>query len=291
MAGKAFLRVAAAQIETTLGDVAANLRKHRAWIDRARAADIDVLVFPELSLTGYSLRDGARAVALPREAASIREIAQAAGPMAVTLGFVEFAEGGQLFNTVMTVRGDGILSVHRKVNLPGYGRLDEDRWFAAGGRVETFDLAPGWTAAALVCADLWNPALVHIAACRGADLLIAPVSSALEAVEGFDNPSGWTTALDFYAMMYGLPTVMANRVGREDDLTFWGGSCVVDAFGQTIARGSNAEALVTAEIARADVDSARTRLPTVRDSNPALVHAELARWLDTTETRWQAKVM
>src|SRR5262249_10679100 len=112
-----------------------------------------------------------------------------------------------------------------------------------------------------------------------------------EAVgDGFDNPSGWAKALDFYAMMYGLSTVMANRVGREGDLTFWGGSRVLDATGGTIASADSSEALVIAEIARQDIDEARTRLPTIRDSNPALVHAELGRWLDLRETRWQAKV-
>ncbi|HEX2115335.1 MAG TPA: nitrilase-related carbon-nitrogen hydrolase [Alphaproteobacteria bacterium] len=285
------MRVAAAQIETTLGDLAANLRKHRDWIERARAAAVDVLVFPELSLTGYSLRKGARDLALPRDSASIGEIANAAGAMAVILGFVELAESGRLFNTAVTVRDGGIVSVHRKINLPGYGRLEENRWFAAGERIETFSLAPEWTASSLVCADLWNPALVHIAACRGADLLIAPVSSAIEAVDGFDNPRGWTTVLDFYAMMYGLPTVMANRVGHEGDLTFWGGSRVVDACGHTIARSDDREALVIAEISKPDVECARTRLPTVRDSNPALVRAELNRLVESTRASTERLMM
>jgi N-carbamoylputrescine amidase len=278
--GKATLRIAAAQIETTLGDVAANLHLHRDWIARAREAAVDVLLFPELSLTGYSLRDGARDVALSISSAPIHEIARAAGPMLVTFGFVEHGGDG-LFNVVATVRDGRIQSVHRKINLPGYGRLEEDRWFAAGESVGTFALAPDWTAASLICADLWNPALVHIAACRGVDLLLAPVSSAVEAVEGFDNAGGWTTALDFYAMIYGLPVLMANRVGREGELTFWGGSRALDAFGRTVARADGSEALVVAELDRADIDRARERLPTVRDSNPALVQAELGRWLES----------
>jgi predicted amidohydrolase len=185
----------------------------------------------------------------------------------------------------MTVRDGRILSVHRKINLPGYGRLEENRWFAAGERMDTFPLAPGWTAAVMICADLWNPALVHIAACRGADLLIAPVSSAIDAVEGFDNPRGWATTLDFYAMMYGLPTIMANRSGHENDLSFWGGSRVVDAAGQTTACSGDSEALVLADVCRADVDRARARLPTVRDSMPDLVRAELDRWAGSPRTR------
>jgi predicted amidohydrolase len=290
-AGKTTLRVAAAQIETSLGDVAANLCKHKDWIDSARVEAVDVLLFPELSLTGYSLRERAPDVSLVSGSDPVAEMIEAAGNMSVTFGFVERGEDGRLYNAAMTV-GDGrILSTHRKLNLPGYGRLEEDRWFAAGSRVDTFALVSGWNAASMICADLWNPALAHIAACRGADLLLAPVCSAIEAVgDGFDNPSGWAKALDFYAMMYGLPIVMANRVGREGDLTFWGGSRILDATGRTLASADAREWLVTADLTKEDVDAARARLPTIRDSNPTLVHAELGRWLDLKETRWQAKV-
>ena len=277
--GTATLRVAVAQIETILGDIAANLRKHLDWIEQARAASADLLLFPELSLTGYSLGASSRDVVLSRDSGVISAIAKATGTMAVSFGFVELGHDRKLFNTAITIRGSRILSVHRKVNLPGYGRLEEDRWFASGNRIDTFDLAPGWTAATLICADLWNPALVHLAANCGADLLLAPISSALEAVEGFDNPRGWEIALDFYAMMYGLPIAMANRVGREDGLTFWGGSRVLDADGRTIARTEAEQALVVADIMRSEVERARTRLPTIRDSDPALVHAELGRML------------
>lgn len=291
-AGTSTLRVAAAQIETALGEVATNVRKHLDWIDRAHADAVDLLVFPELSLTGYGLRERAADVALAPDAAAMAELIAAAGAMTVTFGFVERGEDGRLHNAAMTAAGGRILSTHRKLNLPGYGRLEENRWFAAGGRIDTFAPAPGWTAACMICADLWNPALPHIVACRGADLLLAPVSSAIEAVgDGFDNPEGWTKALDFYAMMYGLPTVMANRVGCEGDFTFWGGSRVLDAAGRTVAAADDREALVVADLARKDVDGARARLPTVRDSNPALVHAELGRWLEISETRWRAKVM
>jgi N-carbamoylputrescine amidase len=291
-AGKTTLRVAAAQIETALGDVGANLRKHLDWIERARDEAVEVLLFPELSLTGYSLRQRAADVALAPGAAAIAELATAARTMTVTFGVVERGEDGRLYNVAVTAGGGRLLSTHRKLNLPGYGRLEEDRWFAAGTRVDTFALAPGWNAASMICADLWNPALPHIAACRGADLLLSPVSSAIEAVgEGFDNPGGWAKALDFYAMMYGLPIVMANRVGREGDLTFWGGSRVLDATGRTVAVADDREALVVADLARNDIDGARARLPTVRDSNPALVHAELGRWLEIRETSWRTKVM
>src|SRR5205823_4003977 len=107
--------------------------------------------------------------------------------------------------------------------------------FRSSRTVGSFDVAPDWRASIMVCADLWNPALVHLAALQGATLLLAPVSSAIEAVGAdFDNPGGWDVNLRFYALTYGLPIAMANRVGREGDLTFWGGSRIVDPFGRTL---------------------------------------------------------
>ena len=273
------LKVAAAQIETVLGDVRANLRRHLDVIAEARAASIDALVFPELSLTGYGLAQRTREVAIRTGDAIIGELARSAGPMAVTIGYVESVGEGGPYNAAITLQDGRVLNNHRKLNLPGYGRLEEPNWFTAGARVEPFALA-GWRACTLVCADLWNPALVHIAACRGADVLLVPISSAVEAVgEGFDNARGWQLTLDFYAMMYGLPIVMANRAGREGDLTSWGGSRILDAAGRTLVQAAAAAHLVVADVSFIDVARARRVLPTVRDSDPILVRAEFDRFL------------
>ena len=277
---KPSLKVAVAQIETVLGDVQANLRRHLELIAEARTAAVDVLVFPELSLTGYGLAHTARAVAMRADNPLIGEIAGAAGSMAVTVGYVESSDDGRPYNAAVTLRDGRTLHNHRKLNLPGYGRLEEPHWFSGGSTVEPFDLAEGWCGCTLICADAWNPALVHIAACHGAMLLLVPISSSLEAVgDGFDNARGWQIAVDFYAMMYGLPILMANRAGREGSFTSWGGSRILDPFGRTIAKADAAESLVVAEINLADIGKARRRLPTVRDSDPALVRAEFERLL------------
>lgn len=273
------LKVSVAQIETVLGDVAANLHKHLDIIGRARAASVDILLFPELSLTGYGLGPRASEVAMRADDPALDAIARAAGSMAVTVGYVEAGtDMGRPYNAAVTLGGGRVLYNHRKINLPGYGRLEEPKWFAGGERVEPFEIAPGWRACTLVCADLWNPALVHIAACRGASLLLVPISSAIEAVgEGFDNPRGWQIALDFYAMMYGLPILMANRIGREGEFTSWGGSRILDPFGRTIAEAAPCDDLVIAELSLDDVERSRRRLPTIRDANPALIRAEFDR--------------
>ncbi|RWX60728.1 nitrilase, partial [Mesorhizobium sp. M4B.F.Ca.ET.089.01.1.1] len=133
----------------------------------------------------------------------------------------------------------------------------------------------------LICADLWNPALTHLAFLHGATLLISPVSSGVEAVGAeFDNPKGWALTMAFYSMMYGAPSIMVNRVGVENDLTFWGGSRILDPLGVELAIAGDGEEIIDAVLDYDRVRLARRLLPTVRDSNIGLVHRETARLID-----------
>jgi predicted amidohydrolase len=276
------LNVAAAQIESVPADPDTNLRKHLDVVQAARAAGTDVLLFPELSMVGHGGGAHALRVAMRIDDPRVAALARAAGPVCTTFGIVEEAPGAQFHNTAVTVRDGAVVNVHRKVNLATYGRLDDARHFGAGDRIDGFALHALWRANVLICADTWNPALVHIAAMQGCTLLLAPVSSGLEAVgDDFDNPAGWDVNLRFHALTYGLPIVMANRVGREDQLTFWGGSRILDARGRSVAAAADArETLVSARLDYADVRRARHALPTVRDANTPLVHRELARLLE-----------
>jgi len=273
------LKVAVAQISTVPGDIAANLRKHRDVIDAARAAAVDVLVFPELSLVGHAAGADTLRLAMRADDGRVVELARASGSMCTVFGLIEEAPAAQFYNTAVAVRNDATLGLHRKVNLATYGRLDDGKHFAAGERIGSFELSPEWCASLMICADLWNPPLVHLAALQGATVLLAPVSSALEAVGGdFDNPGGWELNLRFHALTYGLPIAMANRVGREGDLSFWGGSRVVDGFGRIIAvANGDSEELVHAQLDYDDVRRARYLLPTLRDGRLLLVRRELER--------------
>lgn len=273
------MRIAVAQIETRLGDVEANLRKHLDVISAARAAGVEVLLFPELSLTGHSSGEDRLRLAMPCNHPTVAVIAKASAAMCTVFGLIEERPAAQFFNAAVAVRDGAVAFVHRKVNLATYGRLEDGKHFAAGQHVEAFTLDAQWRAAGLICADLWNPALVHLAAMQGATLLLALVSSAVEAVgEAFDNPGGWDTNLRFYALTYGMPVAMANRVGTEGELTFWGGSRILDPFGRVLgAAQGREEALVHATLDFDLVRRARTLLPTVRDANTPLVAREIAR--------------
>ena len=213
------LTVAAAQIESRLGDLDANVDKHLRVIDDARAAGTDVLLFPEMSLTGHGAGADVLRLALERDDARLARLAEAAGDMTAIVGLMEEGPAAQFYNTAIALRAGEQVFLHRKINLATYGRLEDGKHFATGRYVDTFELGGPWRSSVMICADLWNPGLVNLVALHGCTVLFSPISSAIEAVGGeFDNPAGWHLNVRFYGMTYGLPLVMANRVGREDGL-------------------------------------------------------------------------
>jgi len=285
------LKVAVAQTHGALGNLQHNLQEHLRLLDQAHVLKVDLLLFPELSLTGYQLGDRALDVALHRDDPILIDLARAARGMHVVAGFVEEGPGAALYNASAILRDGAVVSIHRKLNVPTYGKLEEGKLYTQGRTVGTCPIRGPWDAATLICADLWNPALVHLAVLRGATLILAPINSALGAVGGgFSNPEGWDLALRFYAMMYGTPILMANRLGPEGEARFWGGSRILSPLGNTLAAVSADETgLACAELDYAQLRQARFHLPTIRDSNPDRMIREMQRILDDQDCRLHAK--
>lgn len=272
------MKVGVAQVDVALGDLEANVAKHLDFIARARDQGCRVLVFPELSLAGYKIGHSGYRLGIDLEHPALARLAGAAGDMDVVVGFVEASFAAQFFNAAALLRDGEVRFVHRKLNLANYGDMEEGKFFAPGRYVEPFELEEGFTGALLLCSDLWNPALVHLVALHGATLLLAPTNSSLDrGTQDFSKPARWDLFLRFYATIYGLPVLFANRVGLEEPHEFWGGSRIVDAAGTVLAKAGTEEALVTAELSHDDVRKARYELPTVRDSNLDLIHREVER--------------
>lgn len=272
------LVVGAAQIQTVPEDIETNLSTHLDYIALARSRGCDLVVFPELSLTGYALSDESFRLARSRHSTVVRQIAEASEGLTTQFGFIEEGPAAQYYNAVLAVRDGKIEHLHRKVNLPSYGKLDENKHFATGRFMETATLDDTWRYAIVICADAWNPALIHLAAMNGATLLSVPISSSVDAVDGeFSNPHGWDLAVRFYAMMYGMPVIMTNRVGLEEGHRFWGGSAIIDAHGRILHQAGDEPELVVGELDYGQVREARFHLPTVRDSNFGLIQREVNR--------------
>ena len=262
------LLVAAAQVACRDDDLAANLAMHLDVIGEARRAGVELLLFPELSLTGYAGGATAPERGQVPDTGMVLRLAAACGPMAVSVGLPDEGATGLFYNTQLLLQDGAVIHRHRKVNLPTYGQLQEGKAFAAGRVVEPVRLG-AWSVATLICADTWNPALPWLAALAGADLLLVPVASALDAVGGgYDQTVGWDINLRHTALTYGMPLVMANHAGNG---AFWGGSRILDAYGRVLARAGEAPGLTVANVDLQDVRTARRLLPTVRDADPEVV--------------------
>lgn len=269
---KTTLKVAVAQIAPKLANIDENLAKHLSYIEQANELGIDVLLFPELSLTGYSLKEDTLAVARQRDDEMFSLLSQAAPEMLISVGFIEECAPGELYNAQATLLDGNVVHVHRKINLPNYGGLEEAKWYSKGDQLTPCNVLPGWSSHTLICADLWNPALPHLAMLDKPSLLLAPVNSAADIVsDEFSNPQGWKTNIDFISMTYGVPTLMANSCAIEGTSQFWGGSRINDAMGNTLVEAGAKETLIHAELHMADTRNARFQLPTIRDADSRLI--------------------
>jgi len=274
------LRVVVEQTAPVLGDVASNRSALEAAV---RRADADVVVFPELTLTGYCLGYRARELGVPLDGPPPVSLPQG-GPVAV-FGLVERGEDHLTYNSAMAVQGSRVLAIHRKLYLPTYGSYDEGRVFAPGRRsVRTFPIAPGWSAGILVCEDFWHPSLAYLLALQGADVLFVIVASAGRVVEdagsgpAFATVESWELIARSTAMLYGMWVVLCNRVGAEDGFTFAGGSTVTDPTGIIVARAPHAEpARLEVTLERERVARARHPFSHLRDEDPAVTMSTLER--------------
>ncbi|HYG62111.1 MAG TPA: nitrilase-related carbon-nitrogen hydrolase [Thermoanaerobaculia bacterium] len=261
------LRIGLAQIDCALGDVAANAERHLAWIERAREEKVDLLVFPELSLTGYRLLHLTSRVALPADSPVLARLAEAAGPMAVVLGFVEEDRRGILHNSAALLQHGSPVWVHRKLYLPTYGIFQEERFLGAGKRLALAPL-PSGNAGLLVCEDLWYPDLARRLATAGARLIVV-ISAGPGRVGSGQLPASqenWELLTRSTALVNTCWVAYCNRVGWEEGSFYPGGSHIVRPGGELTERAPLLEEhLLVTEIDLRDADRLRWSLPLLAD--------------------------
>jgi len=274
------LRVALAQIAPRLGDLQANLGIHIDCIDRASGAGADLVVFPELSLTGYHLSDQVPEVALVRDAEPLRRLQQASREIDLVVGFVEDAPGHLFFNSAAYYSGGVLKHLHRKLYLPTYGMFQEGREFAAGETLRAFD-TPHGPAGLLICEDLWHSTTGWLLAQQGAELLITIGNAPTRGTRpgsGITSIEIWRDLVRTSAQFQTSYLVFVNRVGCEDGLSFGGASLVVDPFGRVVTElPALEEGLATIDLSADALRRARAAYPLLRDANLELVDRELGR--------------
>lgn len=273
------LTVALAQVAPKLGDVAANLDLHVETVRLARERGADLVVFPELSLTGYVLRDQTPEVALEIDSPELARLNQAADGVDVAVGFVEESTEHRYYNATAYLSG-GVVHVHRKVYLPTYGMFDEGREFARGDTLRAFDTRLG-RMGILTCEDAWHPTTAFVLAQDGAEILIVPSNGPTRGARdgsGITSLGVWRHLLAVTAQFQTSFVVYVNRVGFEDGLNFGGGSTALDPFGRPLVESPALDpALDLARLESAVLRRSRTAYPLLRDTDVELVWRELGR--------------
>lgn len=279
------MTIGLAQMYPKLGDVAHNCAVHLATIERAIAQNVDLLVFPELSMTGYQVQDLVPEVALKADAHDpiFKQLLDASKYLDLVVGFVHEDERRRFFIANAYLSDGAVTHIHHKLYLPTYTMFDEARYFAAGSRVQAFDTRWG-RVGMLICEDFWHVSPAYLLWMDGADIFILNSASpgrGLDESERLDG-SRWVELVNqAYGSFFTSYVVHCNRVGYEDGKVFWGGSSVVSPDGTFLLHGLYfEEALLTQTIDLNQLHRTRARLPLLRDERPELVQRELTRILN-----------
>jgi predicted amidohydrolase len=275
------VRVGLAQVGSVLGDVDRNLSRAAEVIDEAVAGGADLIVFPELYLSGYAIGETEREVALRADEPRLTGLARGADHRAVVIGFPELDRRGRVYNSVAFFDSGVLAHVHRKLYLPAYGVFEEHQHFSAGAAMRAFDTRFG-RMALLICYDAWQPALALLACQDGAEVLLLPANSPHSDPQQLDVRCYWRDITRLYARLFECYVVFVNRAGDERGTRFWGGSHVVDPRGEILCEcPEDVESVVVSPpLDPAVVHDRRRELPLTRDPRLALLRTELTRLID-----------
>ncbi len=272
--------VALAQIKPKLGCVADNLAVIVASVERGIGAQAGLVVFPELALTGYFLKDLVPEVALAPDAPEIKRLAELSRHIGIVVGFVEVSRDYHFYNSAVYLEGGEIRHLHRKVYLPTYGLFDEQRYLAHGDRFRAFDTRYG-RMGLLICEDMWHLSAPYLLAMDGATTLVCLSSSPGRGISDADtlgSTASWQRLTSATAMFLNCHVLYCNRVGYEDGVNFWGGSEVMDPAGSVTARGAILEEdFLLAGVSEEALRRERISSPMMRDEDLYLTLRELER--------------
>ena len=306
------MKVAIYQTSPILLDVKANLEQVLSKIHQGREKGAQIIVFPELALTGYFVGQRYHEVALRLDSQEIRQLASATRGTAAVVGFIEESLSMNFYNSALVAVDGEILFAYRKLNLPNYGVFEERKYFSPGKQIPVFKLRE-FNVAVFICNDLWHPSLPYLGVCQKADIFITIFSSSQGSMgDEFSNIESWQIINTFYSRIFGVYNICANRVGDEyqkekrmisssgsnraastqsshslskepTTYRFWGGSEIINPFGQHIVKAALYEPdEIFGEISRNLLRRKKILLPYLRNDDPYFTHRELQRILYET---------
>ncbi len=260
--------VALAQISCKVGDKNYNIRKIERYIKKAKKKQANLIVFPELALTGYVCRDLVYELAEPVPGPSVHQLEAIAKKenIHIVLGMLEKSSKAKavLHNTAVLIGPEGFIGKYQKMYLPTHSVFEEKRYFRGGYQTPVFDTSVG-KVGLIICYDVYFPEITRLLRLKGAQLVIC-ISASPSVRRGFFEVL--TTARSLENTMF---LAYVNLVGVEDGLQFWGGSRMIAPSGSIIAQAKyDEEDVVLADINYSEMDRVEIFVPLLRDLRPEL---------------------
>lgn len=265
------INVALAQISCKIGNKEHNMNKMKQKIEEARKTDANIIIFPELSLTGYSTRDLAYKLAEPVPGPSVNPLEEIAKKenMYVVFGMTERSEKAHavLYNTAVLLGPKGFIGKYRKMHLPTHSVFEEKRYFRLGYQVPVFETDIG-KLGLIICYDVFFPEISRLLRLKGSQLIICISASPARRRRFFEVLTSARAVENTVFLAY------VNLVGVENGLQFWGGSRLVAPNGHIVTQAKyDEEDLTTGSIDYADLKRVETFVPTLRDLRPELFNS------------------
>jgi predicted amidohydrolase len=259
-------KVALAQISCKQGDKAENIKKIERNVIQAKKQGADLVIFPELSLTGYTLRDRVYELAetIPGCSIGILEKIAKRARVHLVVGMPELSEKTQatIYNTAVLIGPNGSIGKYRKMYLPTHSVFEEKRYFRLGYQTAAIDTELG-IIGLTICYDVFFPEVSRLTRLKGSKLIVC-ISASPAVRRAFFETLTAARAIENTAFL-----AYVNLVGVENGLQFWGGSRLIGPNGKNIVKAKyDEEDLVVGEVDYADIDPVETFVPTLRDLRP-----------------------
>jgi len=265
------VNVALAQISCKVGDKKHNINVMKKNVKRAKEKGANLVIFPELSLTGYLSRDLAYELAEPIPGPSIHSLEEIAKKenMHIVFGMPEQSEKAHavLYNTAVLLGPDGLIGKYRKMHLPTHSVFEEKRYFRLGYEASVFETEIG-KMGLTICYDMFFPEISRLLRLKGSKLIICISASPAVRSRFFEVFTAARALENTVFLAY------VNLVGVENGLQFWGGSRTIAPDGSILAKAKyDEEDLVIGTIDYADLEGAEAFVPTLRDLRPELFNS------------------
>jgi predicted amidohydrolase len=262
------IKIALAQISCKQGNKAENIKKIENQVTKAKQQGAELVILPELSLTGYTMRDRIYELAetIPgHSTTAFEKLAKKTGSY-IVFGMPELSEKTQatVYNAAVLVGPDGFIGKYRKMCLPTHSVFEEKRYFRPGNQTTVFETELG-KIGLIICYDIFFPEVSRLTRLKGAQLIVC-ISASPATRRTFFETLTVARAIENTAFL-----AYVNLVGIEDGLQFWGGSRLVGPNGKTFVQAKyDEEDLVVDEISYADIRPTETFVPILKDLRPEL---------------------